>query len=107
MVQLNKCATITICHIFSKNVKENFSNRILLISVTGKANLITADYLKEQAVVIDIGICCKVGITGNVAFDEACKKLTVLLLFRWSLFCDYNYVGKNVLKSAKLLLKGN
>ena len=53
---LNKNATVTTCHSKTQNIKEIASRADILISAIGKANFVTADMVKENAVVIDVGI---------------------------------------------------
>jgi methylenetetrahydrofolate dehydrogenase (NADP+)/methenyltetrahydrofolate cyclohydrolase len=49
-------ATVTLAHSRTKNLKEICLNADILIAAVGKAKLITADMVKEGAVVIDVGI---------------------------------------------------
>ena len=53
---LNKNATVTICHSKTENLINYTRNADILISAVGKANLITADMVKEGATVIDVGM---------------------------------------------------
>ena len=53
---LNKNATVTVCHSKTKGLKEHTKRADILISAIGKAKFITADMVKEGAVVIDVGI---------------------------------------------------
>lgn len=53
---LNAGATVDICHIFTKDLKAHTQKADLVIVGVGKQNLITADMVKEGAIVIDIGI---------------------------------------------------
>ena len=53
---LNRNATVTICHSKTQNVKEIATEADVLISAIGKAKFVTADMVKENAVVIDVGI---------------------------------------------------
>ena len=55
LLQFCETATCTICHILTKNLKEKTREAEILISAAGKPNLITADMVKENAIVIDIG----------------------------------------------------
>ena len=49
-------ATVTICHIYTKDLAQFTSMADILIVAVGKANLITPDMVKEGVVVIDVGI---------------------------------------------------
>ena len=48
-------ATVTICHKYTKDIKSYTLSADILITAVGKPGLITADMVKEGAVVIDIG----------------------------------------------------
>ncbi len=48
-------ATVTICHKYTKNLKQYTTQADILLVAVGKPGLITADMVKEGAVVIDIG----------------------------------------------------
>ena len=53
---LNNNATITLCHSKTKNLKEITSKADILIVAVGKKGLITEDMIKENAIVVDVGI---------------------------------------------------
>lgn len=53
---LNKSATVTTCHSKTKDLKKFCKDADILISAVGKPGIITADMVKEGAVVIDVGI---------------------------------------------------
>lgn len=56
MLLLHKNGTVTICHSRTKNLKEVCASADILVAAVGKANFVTADMVKEGAVVIDVGI---------------------------------------------------
>jgi methylenetetrahydrofolate dehydrogenase (NADP+)/methenyltetrahydrofolate cyclohydrolase len=56
LLLLNADATVTICHSKTKNLKEECLNADILVAAIGKAKFITADMVKEGAVVIDVGM---------------------------------------------------
>lgn len=68
----NKNATVTVCHSKTQNLKEITKTADVLISAIGKPNFITADFVKHNAIVIDVGINRLENGTlcGDVAFDE-------------------------------------
>jgi methylenetetrahydrofolate dehydrogenase (NADP+)/methenyltetrahydrofolate cyclohydrolase len=49
-------ATVTSCHINTKNLKEKALNSDIIISAVGKENLITSDMVHEKSILIDVGI---------------------------------------------------
>jgi len=75
-------ATVTICHSRTANLKEITQSADILIVALGKAEFVTADYVKEGAVVIDVGITrvpdaskkSGFAIKGDVKFDEVSAK---------------------------------
>ncbi|MFC4022832.1 bifunctional methylenetetrahydrofolate dehydrogenase/methenyltetrahydrofolate cyclohydrolase FolD [Oceanobacillus longus] len=69
---LNENATVTYCHSKTKNMKEIAANADILIAAIGKAHAITAEYVKEGAVVIDVGINRQPDgkLTGDVDFES-------------------------------------
>ncbi len=76
---LNRNATVTICHVFTKHLKAYTSNADILITGAGVLNLITKDYIKDKAIVIDVGIIeTKDGVRGDVDFDSVKEKASLL-----------------------------
>lgn len=76
---LNRDATVTITHSKTKNLKEITNKADILIVAIGKREYITSDFIKEGAVVIDVGIN-KVNdkVVGDVNFIEASKKASYI-----------------------------
>jgi len=72
---LNKNATVTICHSKTKNLKEITKNADILVCALGKAKFVTADMVKEGAVVIDVGINrnSEGKVCGDVDFEKVSK----------------------------------
>lgn len=56
MLLLHNNATVTICHSKTKNLKEICANADILVVAIGRAKFVTADMVKEGAVVIDVGM---------------------------------------------------
>jgi methylenetetrahydrofolate dehydrogenase (NADP+)/methenyltetrahydrofolate cyclohydrolase len=72
---LNRDATVSICHVFTKNLREYTSRADVLITAAGVPKLITSDYVKKDAVVIDVGIIkTREGVTGDVDFTSVKEK---------------------------------
>lgn len=76
---LNRNATVTTCHIDTKNLKQHTLGAEILISAVGKPGLITEDMVKQGVVVIDIG-CTKVGekLYGDTDFEKVSKKASYI-----------------------------
>ena len=56
MLLLHSNGTVTICHSRTKNLAEVCSKADILVASVGKPNFVTADMVKEGAIVIDVGI---------------------------------------------------
>lgn len=56
MLLLHKNGTVTVCHSKTQNLKEIARSADILVAAVGKANFVTADMVKEGAVVIDVGM---------------------------------------------------
>jgi methylenetetrahydrofolate dehydrogenase (NADP+) / methenyltetrahydrofolate cyclohydrolase len=77
---LNKNATVTICHSKTKDIKEHIKNADIIIAAIGKPKYVTADMVKDGAVVIDVGINRGEDgkITGDVDFENVSKKASYI-----------------------------
>lgn len=73
---LDRNATVTICHSKTANLKEVASKADILVSAIGKPNFVTKDFVKEGAVIIDVGInrLADGKLVGDVAFEEVENK---------------------------------
>lgn len=68
---LNEDATVTICHSKTLNLKEICKTADIIVAAIGKPGFVTSDFIKEGAVVIDVGTTMiNNKITGDVCFDE-------------------------------------
>ena len=59
MLLLNENATVTIAHSKTKNLPEITKKADILISATGTENMVTAEMVKKNATIIDVGIIRK------------------------------------------------
>ncbi|MBO5420732.1 MAG: bifunctional methylenetetrahydrofolate dehydrogenase/methenyltetrahydrofolate cyclohydrolase FolD [Clostridia bacterium] len=75
MLMLKENATVTICHSKTKNLKEVVADADIIVAAVGRANFVTADMVKDGAVIIDVGInrMDDGKLCGDVDF-EACKE---------------------------------
>lgn len=70
MLLLERNATVTICHSRTKDLASHTKNADVLVAAVGRANFVTADMVKEGAVVIDVGINEVDGkLVGDVDYD--------------------------------------
>lgn len=75
LLMLRENATVTVAHSRTKNLKEVCKRADILIAAVGKAGMITADHVKEGAVVIDVGINRNADgkLCGDVLYDEVAE----------------------------------
>ena len=79
-------ATVTVCHSHSKDLKKECREADIIIAAIGQPNFVTADMVKEGAVVIDVGTTRvpdatrKSGfrLNGDVKFDEVAPKCSFI-----------------------------
>lgn len=78
-ILLNMDATVTMCHSKTANLSNHTKNADILISATGKPHLIKEDMIKENAIVIDVGINKMDGkVVGDVDFDKVKEKCSYI-----------------------------
>ncbi|HHW23344.1 MAG TPA: bifunctional methylenetetrahydrofolate dehydrogenase/methenyltetrahydrofolate cyclohydrolase FolD [Clostridiaceae bacterium] len=80
MLMLHANATVTVCHSKTKDLKEVCRQADILIVAIGKADFITGDYVREGAVVIDVGMNRREDgkLTGDVDFESVSKKASAI-----------------------------
>lgn len=80
MLLLNANATVTVCHSKTQNIKEICKNADILVSAVGKAKFVTADMVKQGAVVIDVGINRdeQGKLCGDVDFENVKEKASCI-----------------------------
>lgn len=77
---MEKNATVTICHSKTKDISFFTKNADVIIAAVGKAGFITADMVKDGAVVVDVGINRDVNgkLCGDVDFDSVKEKASYI-----------------------------
>lgn len=81
MLLLAENATVTICHSRTKDLPKVCAEADVLVAGVGRARMVKADYVKEGAVVIDVGINAKPeggGICGDVDTDDVVGKASMV-----------------------------
>ncbi|MEM1484070.1 bifunctional methylenetetrahydrofolate dehydrogenase/methenyltetrahydrofolate cyclohydrolase FolD [Oscillospiraceae bacterium PP1C4] len=75
MLLLHQNGTVTICHSKTHNLAEVTRRADILVAAVGKAKFVTADMVKEGAVVIDVGMNRDENgkLCGDVDFDAVCE----------------------------------
>ena len=79
-------ATVTVCHSHSKDLKKECREADIIIAAIGQPNFVTADMVKEGAVIVDVGTTRvpdatrKSGfrLSGDVRFDEVAPKCSYI-----------------------------
>lgn len=68
-------ATVTVCHSKTKNIKEITKTADILIAAIGKAEFVNSEFVKEDVIIIDVGINMKDNrIVGDVDFESIKEK---------------------------------
>lgn len=76
---LNENCTVTIAHSKTKNLSEICKKADILIASVGKPEFVTEDFIKPEAIIIDVGINrTNDGIKGDVKYNEASEKASYI-----------------------------
>ena len=80
MLLLNADATVTVCHSKTKNLKEVCAGADILVVAIGRAKFVTADMVKEGAVVVDVGMDRDENgkLCGDVDFESVKDKASLI-----------------------------
>lgn len=82
LMLLNALSTVSVCHIATSErgrLQAYVENAEILVVAVGKPNIIKGQWIKEQAVVIDVGINCIDGrVIGDVEFDKAQERASFI-----------------------------
>ncbi len=79
MLLLNANCTVTVCHSKTKNMAEITKQADILVVAIGKPKFVTADMVKDGAIVIDVGINRVDGkLCGDVDFDSVAPKTSFI-----------------------------
>lgn len=105
MLLLHENATVTICHSHTKKLKEIASGADVLVAAVGKAKFVTEDMVKENAVVIDVGMNRDENgkLCGDVDFENVKDKCSFITPVPGGVGpMTIATLMKNTLKAAKL-----
>lgn len=76
---LRENATVTVCHSKTENIASYTKNADILVAAIGKAKFVTADMVKDGAVVVDVGINRIDGkIYGDVDYESVKDKCSLI-----------------------------
>ena len=80
MLLLHANATVTICHSKTKNLKEICKNADVIVAAVGRAKFVTADMVKDGAIVVDVGINRNENgkLCGDVDFENVKDKCSFI-----------------------------
>ena len=80
MLMLKNNATVSVCHSKTANLSEITKQADILVAAVGRANFVTADMVKEGAVVVDVGINRDENgkLCGDVDFDDVIDKVSAI-----------------------------
>ncbi len=80
MLLLDKNATVTICHSRTTDLPAVCRENEVVVAAVGRAEMVKGDFIKEGAVVIDVGINVNAEgkLCGDVAFDECVDKASMI-----------------------------
>ncbi|MBL3540690.1 bifunctional methylenetetrahydrofolate dehydrogenase/methenyltetrahydrofolate cyclohydrolase FolD [Aminivibrio sp.] len=75
LMLLAESATVTVCHSRTKDLAEHLRRADILVAAVGKPRFVTADMVKEGAVVVDVGINrLEEGLVGDVDYGPVSEK---------------------------------
>lgn len=76
---LDRMATVTVCHLGTRSLREHVSRADIVVAAAGKACLVKGDWIKEGAIVIDVGENHVAGeLVGDVEFEAACERASFI-----------------------------
>lgn len=79
MLLLNADCTVTVCHSKTQNIEEVCSKADILVVAIGKPKFVTEKFVKEGAIVIDVGINRVDGkLVGDVDYNAVCDKASFI-----------------------------
>jgi methylenetetrahydrofolate dehydrogenase (NADP+)/methenyltetrahydrofolate cyclohydrolase len=75
LMLLSKNATVTVCHSRTKNIAQHLRHADIIVAAVGRPRFVTADMVREGAVVIDVGINrLDEGLVGDVDYETVAEK---------------------------------
>ena len=105
MLLLNENATVTICHSRTKNLAEVTSKADILVAAVGRARMVKENFIKEGAVVIDVGINVdeEGKLCGDVDTDAVIDKASLVTPVPAGVgSVTTSILAKHVIKACKL-----
>ncbi len=109
MLLLHANGTVTVCHSRTKDLAEVTRRADILVVAIGKANFVTADMVKEGAVVIDVGMNrnAEGKLCGDVDFENVKEKASAITPVPGGVgVMTITMLLENTLRAAELAVKG-
>lgn len=80
MLLLNENATVNICHSKTRNLPEIASQADILVATVGRAKMVKKDYVKDGAIVIDVGVNVddQGNLCGDVDMEDVLDKVSMI-----------------------------
>jgi len=79
LLLLKQDMTVTVCHSKTRNIEEHVNRADVVVAALGQKRFVQGDWIKEGAIVIDVGINDDNGkIVGDVDFDACFKKASFI-----------------------------
>jgi len=75
MMMTNEFATVTMCHVYTKDVKSYTQKADIVVTAVGKYGLVNADMLSEDAILVDVAMSTMKDDDANPVLDEKGKKV--------------------------------
>ncbi len=75
---LNQDATVTMCHSKTNNLSNYTQEADIIISATGQKNLITNEMIKQNVILIDIGITREDKLYGDIDYQDVLDKCSLI-----------------------------
>ncbi|WP_027108947.1 bifunctional 5,10-methylenetetrahydrofolate dehydrogenase/5,10-methenyltetrahydrofolate cyclohydrolase [Lacticigenium naphthae] len=108
LMLINRGATVSVCHIFTKDTKKYTQGADIVISATGVLGLVTEHHVKEGAVVVDVGFGYDTegNPCGDVRYNEVIKKVEAITPVPGGVGAITTAIlAKQVVQSARCFLK--
>lgn len=79
MMFLNRGATVTVCHSKTKDLLKHTKNADIIVVGVGQPNFLTAEMIKEESIIIDVGTNkTEDGLKGDVDFENVKEKASFI-----------------------------
>lgn len=101
---IGRNATVTVCHTRTKNIKDRCREAEVLVAAAGSAKMVTADFVSDGAVVIDVGINVDPdgNLCGDVDFDNVAEHTSLITPVPGGVgSVTTSVLAKHVLRAAK------